>query len=744
MTNRLFVKIIVPIVVLMMVLGASLYFVVIRTVHDFAGQNIEDDLGDLSRQLFDVVDRGLMELVESGKVDDQVALRIKQVDCLDILERYSFSLHFKLIVSTNQDRTLLLTSDFSGPLKAGEILQRYQGQKDDGSLLQIADDEFHVRQFYFAPWDWNFLVMKDRHTYAALTLKVQQVYQTSAVLLLVGTILLVIYLLRSIRMPIASIISSVSQGKAPDYRGTYEFEFLSQAISEMMRSLQNSEERNRIILDNAPVGMALVTKGGWIKELNKAACGISGYSREEISGVNVVEMYENPEERKEILAETSRQTVARTKVNWKRKDGTPYVGFFTTVDLKINDEPLTLVMFEDITQLQEAEQEKASMEVKLRRAQKMEAIGMMAGGVAHDLNNILSGIVSYPNLMLLDLPEDSPLRRPIKMIEESGMRASSVVADLLTVARGVASVKKIINLNTLVGDYLQSAELQQPLLRRPGLTVTTAFSADLLNVRCSTVHLQKCLLNLIMNAMEAIGAKGIINVKTVNTYVDKAIKGYEDVLQGEYVVLSISDNGSGISTQDREHIFEPFYSKKVMGRSGTGLGLAVVWNTMQDHNGYIDVVSSTAGTRFDLYFPASRERLEHQEEELLPAEISGKGQTILVIDDEEHQRYIACGILARLGYQPHAEAGGEEAVIYLQEHAVDLVLLDMIMAPGMNGRQTYEQILALHPGQKAVIASGFSATDEVKKAQSLGAGSFLKKPYTLVQLGQAVQQELRR
>ncbi len=743
MTNRLFVKIIVPIVVLMMALGASLYFVVLRTVNDFAQQNIEEDLGNLSRQLFDVVDRGLMELIKSGKADDQVALRINQVDCLDILERYTFAYHFKLIVSKKQDGAILLASDLPGKVGAGEIVQRFKVEKD-GALLSVAGDKFHVRQFYFSPWDWNFLIMKDTRTYAALSLKVKRVYQTSAILLLIGTILLVVYLLRTIKTPIASIISSVSRGDTPDYRGTFEFEFLSQVISKMMRSLKSSEKRYRTLLNNAPIGIALVTKDGWVKEANKAACDIGGYSREELERVNVVEMYQKPEDRPKLLAETHKKTIVRQEIILKRQDGTPYVALFVAVDLTINDELLTLVMFEDITLQKKAEQQTAAMETKLQQAQKMEAVGMMAGGVAHDLNNILSGIVSYPDLMLLDLPEDSPLRQPIEVIKESGKRASSVVADLLTVARGVVSAKEVTNLNSLATDYLQSAELQQPLLHSPGVKVTTDFPADLLNVRCSVVHVQKCLLNLIMNAIEALGQKGLITVKTANIYVEKAIKGYEDVQQGEYVVLSVRDNGPGISPQDQKHIFEPFYTKKVMGRSGTGLGLAVVWNTVLDHDGYIDVKSSSAGTCFDLYFPVTRQRIEQHDEESFSVELTGQGQRVLVIDDEEHQREIACGILARLGYQSYAVAGGEEAVAYLQENTVDLLLLDMIMEPGMNGRQTYEQILTLHPGQKAVIASGFSATDEVEKAQSLGAGLLVKKPYTLVQLGRAVKEELER
>jgi CheY-like chemotaxis protein len=395
--------------------------------------------------------------------------------------------------------------------------------------------------------------------------------------------------------------------------------------------------------------------------------------------------------------------------------------------------------------LEEKEAERARMEKIVQRSQKMEAIGLMAGGVAHDLNNILSGITSYPELLLLELPPDSPLKKPIQTIQEAGERAVAVVADLLTVARGVAAVKKVYNLNELIKEFLDSPEFRRSATLTPGAEVKTELAPDLLNVKCSLVHIRKCLLNLLINALEALEIAGIVSVITENRYVDRPLKGYDEVHRGEYVVLSVMDTGPGISPEDLEHIFEPFYTKKIMGRSGTGLGLAVVWNTVQDHDGYIDVITGENGTRFDLYFPACRQTINPEAE--LPVEIAdlqGGGRTVLVIDDEQTQRDIACAMLRLLGYRPVSRESGEAALEYLQDHSVDLLLLDMIMEPGINGQETYERISKIYPGQKAVIASGFSETEEVKKAQALGAGLFLKKPYTLIQLGQTILQELTK
>ncbi|MEA3471279.1 MAG: response regulator, partial [Thermodesulfobacteriota bacterium] len=402
------------------------------------------------------------------------------------------------------------------------------------------------------------------------------------------------------------------------------------------------------------------------------------------------------------------------------------------------------VAVNDIEERKRAEEEKVKLEAQLQRAQKMEALGLMAGGVAHDLNNILSGIVSYPELILMDLPEENPLRKPIKAIRESGMRAADVVADLLTVARGVATGNEPINLNTLVKGYLDSPEHQKVAAEHPFISFKTELDADLLNTNCSSTHMKKTLMNLIINASEAIEGSGTVVISTMNRYLDESLKGDEDVHVGEYAMLTVSDDGAGISPEDRDRIFEPFYTKKVMGRIGTGLGLAVVWNTVQHHKGYINVKSSEEGTVFELYFPVTREEVAAEKEVVPPEDYLGHGERIVVVDDEERQREIACGILTRLGYTAEAVSSGEEAIKYVKENPVDLIVLDMVMPRGINGRETYEKIIKIRPGQKAVIASGHAGTEEVDAAQKLGAGKYIKKPYTLAKVGVAVKEELEK
>ncbi|MBU0943935.1 MAG: response regulator [Proteobacteria bacterium] len=419
------------------------------------------------------------------------------------------------------------------------------------------------------------------------------------------------------------------------------------------------------------------------------------------------------------------------------------------LDVRLNPEPegdplsrLAIAFNSMADSLQIREAEKKEYLIKLAQAQKMEAIGLMASGIAHDLNNILSGIVGYPELLLMQLPKESELRRPLENIQDSGKRAADVVADLLTVARGVAARRETVNANTLIEEYLLSPECRKLFAIHSKVECEIDFDPELVNMACSPVHFKKCIMNLVTNAVEAINGAGKITISTRNKYVDHLLENKQELQSGEYNVICIRDTGPGIFQEDLRRIFEPFYTKKIMGKSGTGLGLAVVWNTVHDHDGSIQVESSDEGTIFSMYFPATKEALVIEEQALNIAELAGKGEKILIIDDEFQQRDIATQMLTLLGYNVESVSSGEGAVQYLIGKTVDLLVLDMVMEPGMSGGETYEQILTMHPGQKAIVASGFSVNDEMKKVRGLGISTYVKKPYTFKQLALAVKQVL--
>ncbi len=341
------------------------------------------------------------------------------------------------------------------------------------------------------------------------------------------------------------------------------------------------------------------------------------------------------------------------------------------------------------------------------------------------------------------LPEDSELRGPLTAIQDSGHRASVIVDDLLTLARGVTKVQEIVCLNDLIKKCMRSAEFKKLTSAYPGIQITSQPASVLWNCKCSPVHLQKMIMNLVSNGVEAIEDGGNVMIATRNQHG----RGEDDILlldrDSDYVVLTVHDNGPGISTEDLEHIFEPFYSKKKLGHSGSGLGLSVVWNTVHEHGGHITVNSDTDGSRFTVHLPAVKD--EYQEKESFdvdPKSLQGRG-TILVVDDEKLQRDLVTLMLNKFGYKVHALSSGEEALMYLQDHRVDLIILDMLMDPGMGGLQTFREIIKINPAQKAVIASGFSESDDVKKALQLGVKQYLKKPYTLNHLGQIVFQVLK-
>ncbi len=412
-------------------------------------------------------------------------------------------------------------------------------------------------------------------------------------------------------------------------------------------------------------------------------------------------------------------------------------------------EAISLIKTEidDLLARQEADAvERRRLQDRLAMLEKMEAVGLLAGGVAHDLNNILSGIVSYPELLLMDENLSPETRRRIHSIKKSGDQAAAVVKDLMAVSRGAATRTEPVSLGTVAMEYLESPDYSAMSSKYPGVTLDSWFGEAPALISGSPVHLRKVVANLVANAFESFeedSREGRVFVETFLRHVDaERSSGPDGAPDGDSVVLRVVDNGPGIAPEHRERIFEPFFTKKIMGRSGTGLGLTVVWNIVQNHDGFIDLASGEGGTSFDIYFPITTQCLPERDEGVPLEQLRGTGQRILIIDDMAAQREIATALLIRLGYQVESVSSGEVAIERLGDEAFDLLLLDMLMGSGLNGRQTYEKILKIRPGQKAVIASGFSQDEEVRKARALGAGAFLAKPYSLEEIGVAVRDVL--
>ena len=576
-------------------------------------------------------------------------------------------------------------------------------------------------------------------------------------------LLLALFKARQLARPLIEMTSQSTVIAKGDYTQTLpksryvELDQLAGSMNGMITAIQKRESqlidnelKYREFVENTSNLVLRVNSDFRITYANHSINRMTGIASEKVTGMYIAE----------VMNEEDWKTISQAARSWNETK-LPSATFETRLHhldgtvrhllMTINihyDSAGTLsdmnIIGHDITARYDFEQKQREMEQQRQQSQKMELLGLMAGGVAHDLNNILSGIINYPELMLLRLESDSPLRPALESIKKSGERAAAVVADLLTVARESAAVHSVINMNKLVEDYTHSPEFQKLCQYHPKVQFRFTPQTDLWFCRCSTIHIEKVVMNLVINAFEATGNDGLVSLATENVEGETITSLDTELQPGRYLKLSVSDTGKGITTKDLNKIFEPFYSTKGLGRSGTGLGLTVAWSTVRDHGGTIKVDSSPNGTVFTIYLPATVEEPEisNTQEEL--SHFYGHGEHILVVDDEDHIRDIVAHMLQALNYQATTVESGEAALRYLTTGTADLVLLDMQMDPGMNGKETYEKICALRPGQKAVIASGFSKSRDVEATIQQGAGIFIKKPYSIAELGQALQQAFRQ
>ncbi len=515
------------------------------------------------------------------------------------------------------------------------------------------------------------------------------------------------------------------------------------AVKQGAKALEESEEKYRTVLESNPDPVVVYDREGLVVYLNPAFTRTFGWGMDELQGHKLDHFVPEdtwPLTRKMIQKVLDGENFSGYETWRFNKKGQKIPVSISGAIYHTNEGDVagSVINLRDISTQKE-------LEKKLQRAQKMEGIGLLAAGVAHDLNNVLSGLVTYPELILQKVGPDDPLRKSLLIIQRSGEKAAAIVNDLLTLARRGTAVEEVVNLNRIITDYLESPEFEKLKSLYPDIQLVVNLEPDLLNMVGSHLHLIKTVMNLVVNAMEAMSTGGSLAIETENCYVDASEKKSVVADGGEYIVCRVADTGMGIASADLEKIFEPFYSKKVMGRrSGTGLGMAIIWNTVHDHHGFIDVQSVEGeGTTFSLFFPATRQQIYRGAGIVSADEYSGRGEHLMVVDDMADQRQIAREMLQSLGYTVTAVPSGEEALAYLEKgHTVDLVILDMIMDPGIDGLETYKRIRAVNPAQKVIIASGYSESERVREAQSLGAGAYVKKPYLLAKIGLAVRRAL--
>jgi len=510
--------------------------------------------------------------------------------------------------------------------------------------------------------------------------------------------------------------------------------------NKLENKLQISEKKFETLSEAAWEGI-LIHENDKIIEANSQFLNMFGYTHGEMLQGLVLKNIFSPTSFQMASKFLEQEITGSFEVSGIKKDGTEFSIEIKSRPITYLNKPRRVCVIRDMTERVRAEEEKLRLQKKLAKANKLSALGLMAGSVAHDLNNILSGIVSYPDLLLMQMNETDKYYGQIKKIQSAGKRAAAVVSDLVAIARNGTSPKTVENINDIILDHLNSLEHGERLSLFPNAAVQSRLHKNIHNICCSPQHLHKLLLNLIGNALEVVEEKGIIHITTDNCKFSHPL-AIDRIHEDDYVKVTVSDNGPGVSPEDAEFIFDPFYTTKMMGQSGTGLGLSIVWNIVQDHNGWIEIKNNNPGARFEIYLPATSDSV-CSFQDILPSDtLLGHGEKILLIDDQQEQNEIIESALKGMGYITHSVTSGEEGIAFLQGQPVDLVLLDMMMGDGLNGRETYEQILEICPDQKAIIISGYAKSEEIMKVKNLGVSKFIEKPVTISKIGLAIKQSL--
>lgn len=425
----------------------------------------------------------------------------------------------------------------------------------------------------------------------------------------------------------------------------------------------------------------------------------------------------------------------------RRQTGVSFPAEIVASKLSIANEFCLCFFIRDVTKRKENEETLERTQTKLAQAERLETAGSIAGHIAHDFNNLLTPLLAYPDLIAEELQPESQAHKDLMLIKKTAQQIADINQQLLALSRRGYYEQAALNINAIIDDV--NYILRREILVE-GLRIEANLAPDLMNIKGGSEQLVRVIENLCRNGIEAMDGKGTLKIVTENIYLDKPIGSVETIEMGEYVCVTVSDSGHGISGEVRSRIFDPFFTtKKASRRRGSGLGLSVVHSIVKDHSGFIDMDSIIgAGTSFRLFFPICREEVEVADQD----GIYLGSETVLVVDDDSLQIEVTSRILTRLGYRVISAQSGEEAVTIIERCAKTkefpaLAVLDMIMG-GIDGAETYRRIKELNPDQRAIILSGYVETETVKKAQELGAGTYIRKPVTMGKLGRLVRMEL--
>ena len=515
--------------------------------------------------------------------------------------------------------------------------------------------------------------------------------------------------------------------------------------AEAEQALRQSEKRFRDLFNSISDLIYTQDMEGRFLTVNQALCHTFGYRAEELVGTPASD-YMNPDFRRayrsEYLERLKREGRHQGTTVYYAKSGEPrYIEYISRLVTPEHGESYISGSGRDVTQRILAQREMDALQAQLQQAKKMEALGTLAGGIAHDFNNILATIMGYAELAQEAAELDRPAPAAIQQIVKSADRARELVNQILAFSRRASSRLKPLDLNQVIRETA-------PILKRTipkMIEVRLDLDPDLCPVNGDHTQIEQVLLNLAGNAKDAMPDGGRLGISTGNLTIDQAEGGGRLGLDpGPYVLLTVSDTGLGLDQQTMEHIFEPFYTTKEVGK-GTGLGLASVYGIVKSHQGQIDCASRPGqGAVFRIYLPALPADAASPSAEIPRDEaIPGGAEAVLLVDDEEALRQVSAEFLESMGYRVTVAGSGEEALdIYRsRDGGLDLVIMDLSM-PGMGGHQALKELLSINPALKVIIASGYTAGGRVRDTLEQGAAGYITKPYRRAELLQTVRSVL--
>ncbi|RMH65512.1 MAG: PAS domain S-box protein [Calditrichaeota bacterium] len=516
---------------------------------------------------------------------------------------------------------------------------------------------------------------------------------------------------------------------------------ISRDITEKLKAQEKLEESERLfrkVMEEAPDGMVMADSGGHYILVNEAMCRLTGYTREELTNMTLFDLLA-PNQKITLFPKILNGGKGRRVATLISKDGAEIIVEITGYPIKMSGKQYVIGHVRDITQLVRAEEEKKKLEEQIRNAAKLESLGILAGGIAHDFNNLLTGILGNVGLSEIQLSATHPAMQNIKSIESSAMRAADLCRQLLAYSGKGRFLIMSVNINEIVeeiGTLLESSISHKAVIKYN-------LTENLPPIEVDTAQIQQVIMNLIINASDAIGKKsGIISIHTGMMECDKAYLSEtyldDNLSPGAYVFLEVSDTGCGMDEETLAKIFDPFFTTKFTGR---GLGLAAVLGIIRGHNGTIKVYSEkNKGTTFKVLFPISEKAVQNFVSEEAPLEQWKTDGHILIVDDEESIRVLAAQTMKHVGMQPLTAANGQEAIKIYRRHKkkIRIVLMDMTM-PKMDGLETFRELRRIHPDVKVVLSSGYNEQEATSHFVGKGLAGFLQKPYKPARLIKAVK-----